>query len=471
MTSLRATLLALSIVSALSLTGTVQSQSKGPTPAEEKEIAAAREELSRAAKRLAELSGRHGGHGFAFDHALSPRPVVGVLLSPDPGGGVRIAGVTPDGAAAAAGIKSGDRLLRIEGKTIEGNSPDVRVDNARKMLQALKADTPAKLRYARGDSEADVSVTPKLDQRVMVFAGDGEMMRPGGNVVIRRIGNGGMRIDGDDFDIELPDIELPMGGAWHGTPGGAHTFTFAASADGADADGQLTVDNRVIRIECKGDQKVCRDKANAHVLMAPADGGQHAPNQHVQRIVLRSDCKPGENCKGQQRLAEAFRWNGLNLASVDPQLGRYFGTDKGVLVLSAGPVLEQLQPGDVIQRVDGKAVDTPRAVMDSLRDKPADSSVQVDYLRDRKSESTKIKVPKATAFPSMLPTPPTPPQPPKVGAAPQAPAGAVVNSTHRRIVMIDNNGQMQTWQDDGNGDMEMLPVPPAPPVPPTPRVD
>lgn len=457
MTSLRATLLALSIVSALSLSGTVQSQSKGPTPAQEKEIAAAREELSRAAKRLAELSGRHGGHGFAFDHALSPRPVVGVLLSPDSGGGVRISGVTPDGAAAAAGIKSGDRLLRIGGKTIEGNSPEVRVENARKMLQALKADTPAKLRYARGDSEADVSVTPKLDQRVMVFAGDGEMMRPGGNVIIRRIGGDGMRIDGDDFDIELPDIELPMGGAWQGTLGGAHAFAF--STDGADADGKPIVDKRVIRIECKGDQKECSDKANAHVLMAPADGGQH-----VQRIVLRSDCKPGENCKSQPQLAEglaeAFRWNGLNLASVDPQLGRYFGTDKGVLVLSAGPVLEQLQPGDIIQRVDGKAVDTPRAVMGALRNKPADSSVQVDYLRDRKSGSAKIKVPKAMAFPSMLPTQPTPPQPPKAGTAPQAPAGAAMDTIHRSIVMIDNNGQVQTWEDNGSGAEPMPALPP-----------
>jgi membrane-associated protease RseP (regulator of RpoE activity) len=459
MTSLRASMLALSIVSVLALAGTVQSQSKGPTPAQEKELAAAREDLNRAARRLAELSARHGGQGFAFNHELSARPVVGVLFAPDPGGGVRIAGITPDGAAAAAGIRSGDRLLRIDGKTIEGNTPDVRVENARKMLQGLDADTPVKLRYARGDSETDVGVTPKLDQRVMVFSGDGKMMRPGGNVVIRRIGDGGMQIDGEDLDIELP-----MTGAWQGAPGGVHAFAF--STDGAGADGQPIVDKRVIRIECKGDQKECRDKANAHMLMAPAGG-----DQHVQHIVLRSDCKPGENCKGQQRLAEAFRWNGLNLASVDPQLGRYFGTDKGVLVLSAGPVLEQLQPGDVIQRVDGKAVDTPRAVMDSLRDKPAESSVQVDYLRDRKSGSARIKVPKAMAFPSLPiapPAPPAPPRPLKAGAAPQAPAGAAVDSIHRRIVMVDNNGQVQTWEDDGNGDLPMLP---APPVPPAPRVD
>ena len=35
-------------------------------------------------------------------------------------------------------------------------------------------------------------------------------------------------------------------------------------------------------------------------------------------------------------LAQAFRWSNLNLATVDASLGRYFGTDAGVLVLSVG---------------------------------------------------------------------------------------------------------------------------------------
>ena len=146
------------------------------------------------------------------------------------------------------------------------------------------------------------------------------------------------------------------------------------------------------------------------------------------------------------QIRDAFRWNGLNLASLDAQLGRYFGTDKGVLVLSTGAALGQLQAGDVIQRVDGKPVDTPRAVMDALRDKPADSTVTIDYLRDRKSGSTPLKVPKAVAFPPIPPIPPippmppAPPHPPKAGAAPNAPAAAMWNQ--RQIVMIDKDGQV-----------------------------
>jgi hypothetical protein len=174
-------------------------------------------------------------------------------------------------------------------------------------------------------------------------------------------------------------------------------------------------------------------------------------------------------------LAEAFRWNGLNLASVDAQLGRYFGTDKGVLVLSTGPSLGQLQAGDVIQRVDGKAVATPRAVMDALRDKPEDSTVAVDYLRDRTSGATRIKVPKAMAFPAlpsmppmapmppMSPMAPMPPHPPKAGAGQQATGGATT-VTQRRIVIVDKDGRTQTWEDDGSGPMPALPAPPVPPA-------
>lgn len=163
---------------------------------------------------------------------------------------------------------------------------------------------------------------------------------------------------------------------------------------------------------------------------------EHAPGvaPEVRREVIRiaSDdyCKSG-NCRTPM-LMEALRWNGLNLASVDAKLGRYFGTDRGVLVLSSGPDLVGLQAGDVIHKVDGKAVDTPREAMAALRAKPADSLVAIEYLRDRKPGSAKVKVPEA--MPLRVPMPPRPPKPPK---PPVAPAHAP-------------------------------PAPPAPPVPPPP---
>ena len=387
---------------------------------------------------------------------IGRKPVIGVVLAPDPQGGVRIAGVTPDGAAAGAGIKTGDRLVRIGGKAIAGATPEARVDAARALLQAGDDKTPVSLTYARDGRESEVSLTPKLDQRIMVFAGDGQMMRPGGNVVVRRIGDrkevtvDGMRFD--DLDIDA----LPPG-AWHSADGDVRVFAFERDAPGDQRSGE----RRVVRIECKKGDDACLKRADARAPLAIGDG----PRMRM----FRFDCKPGESCAGQHRLAEAFRWNGLNLASVDAQLGRYFGTDTGVLVLSAGPALGTLQPGDVIQRVDGKAVDTPRAVMDALRDKPADSDVAVDYLRDRKSGTTRVKLPKAMPFPPTPPMPPMPPIPPgepKAGADAHAPAAAVV--TRRSVVMVDKEGQVSRWEDDGDGPMMVPPVPPMPPAPPVP---
>jgi len=460
MTSLRASLLTLSIVSALSLVGAAHSQSKGPPAAQdaqkkEQEIAAAREDLNRAAKRLAELSGQHRGEGFMFDRALPVRPVVGVLLAPEPQGGVRIAGVTPDGAAAGAGLKSGDRLLRIGGKAIAGATPEARVDDARLKLQGLDEKSTVQLLYARDGRENTVSVTPKLDERIMVFTGDGTMMRPGGNVIVRRI-DGRTEVTADDIDVEtLLEGHTPAAGD------GPRIHVFRDEGDGG-----LQGERRVIRIECKRGDADCLERSETRAGRPLAAFGDIDAIRSAS--VLRFDCKPGETCAGQQRLAEAFRWNGLNLASVDAQLGRYFGTDTGVLVLSTGPALGQLQAGDVIRRVDGKTVETPRAVMDALRDKPADSTVAVEYLRDRASASTQLKVPKAMAFPM---APPAPPAPPVRPAPPHPPKAGAATLTHRKIVMVDKDGQVQTWEDDGNGAVPMPPAPPAPPVPPPPRVD
>lgn len=428
MTRLRPSLLVLAVAAALPLAGAVHSQSAPaapkpvapsapapPSAAQQKEIDAARADLERAAKRLAELTGRPGlgpgfGPGFGphfgqgLGNGLPARPVVGVLLAPDPQAGVRIAGVTPDGAAAGKGLKAGDRLLRIDGKPIAGATPEARVESARAMLQDLDEKTEVKLRYARDGKETEVGVTPKRDQRVMVFSSDGKMMRPGGNVIVRRI-DGRTEVEADNIEITMPGMDGPP--MWTPAPDDMDVQVFAFEGDTPAADGRI--ERRVIRIECTGDDAKCADRA---------------------RMSARAPRAPG----GELRLAEAFRWNGLNLASVDAQLGRYFGTDKGVLVLSTGPALDELQPGDVIQRVDGKAVDTPRAVMDALRGKPADSAVPVDYLRDRKAASAKIRVPKAMPIaplpplppmPEMPPMAPLPPMPQEGGAAPIAPEAPV----------------------------------------------
>jgi membrane-associated protease RseP (regulator of RpoE activity) len=288
------------------------------------------------------------------------RPVIGVLMTPDEEAGVRISGVTPDSPAAKAGIRSGDRLVSIGGTRILGSDGALRVENARKLLADGQAGEPVRLGYERAGRKATVDVTPKVDERVVVWQGGESGAAGEGPRVVRRV----IRRDGEDTE----ELALPRGVA-------------------------PTIHREVIR------------------------------------IATGDDCR-GEPCDAPQLLS-ALRWNGLNLASVDAELGRYFGTSRGVLVLSTGD-LEGLRAGDVIQSVDGKPVATPRDVMDALRGKPGSSRVAVSYMRDRKPAAAQVTVPKQLdALPPLPPppqAPPAPPKPPKPPKPAPAPPSAAVDT-------------------------------------------
>jgi PDZ domain len=147
----------------------------------------------------------------------------------------------------------------------------------------------------------------------------------------------------------------------------------------------------------------------------------------IERMGPMRDCAPGNRDCHFPAMIQAFRWQGLNLSSVDAGLGRYFGTSKGVLVLSSNDDLKGLQSGDVIQRVAGSEVTSPREVMRALFGKNEGEKLTFEVLRDRKPASVTVTVPKPRALPFMMPPPPppAPPAPPRApGAVPPPPPPA-----------------------------------------------
>ena len=68
----------------LALAGTAIAQT-APTPAQQKELDAARAELNKAAQRFAELQREYGGTDatMRIEKRLQRKPVIGVLLAPD----------------------------------------------------------------------------------------------------------------------------------------------------------------------------------------------------------------------------------------------------------------------------------------------------------------------------------------------------------------------------------------------------
>jgi hypothetical protein len=128
----------------------------------------------------------------------------------------------------------------------------------------------------------------------------------------------------------------------------------------------------------------------------------------------------------------AMPWWGLNLAPLNADLGRYFGTDKGVLVIAAdNDSLPGIRAGDVITNIAGETVNRPEDALRALRDHEPGKDVAIKLLRDRKTLALNMKAPAFNSIfdlrappPAAPPMPPAPPVPaaPAIPAAPAAPA-------------------------------------------------
>jgi S1-C subfamily serine protease len=91
---------------------------------------------------------------------------------------------------------------------------------------------------------------------------------------------------------------------------------------------------------------------------------------------------------------------GLQLAEIEPGLGEYFKTDRGVLVLKAQTGNDlQLMPGDVILKVGETEVDSPAEFMRSLREYESGDEFEIAIKRKRKDRSLKTVMPeRRTSF-------------------------------------------------------------------------
>jgi S1-C subfamily serine protease len=124
-------------------------------------------------------------------------------------------------------------------------------------------------------------------------------------------------------------------------------------------------------------------------------------------------------------------FSGMELASLTPKLGAYFGTSEGVLVVQApeNDVLK-LEDGDVIQSIDGRKIDDGAHAMRILRSYRSGEKLNLTVLRQRKPMTLAITMPERPEFGAdelrfegpmpPIPAPAAPPSPP----APGVPGGA-----------------------------------------------
>jgi len=87
-------------------------------------------------------------------------------------------------------------------------------------------------------------------------------------------------------------------------------------------------------------------------------------------------------------------WGDLELVSLNPDLGEYFGTKEGILVVKAPADSSlPLKAGDVILSIAGRKPNSPSHAMRILRSYEAGETVTVEVMRKQKRTTIAWKVP------------------------------------------------------------------------------
>jgi len=288
----------------------------------------ARARLDKAAQEVAELSAQLGRDAMGnerirtimINDAGGRRAVLGVQIdNASDKAGARVMRVSPGGAAEEAGLRDGDVIVSLDGKSFAGNT------NAGKALveqmRTVKPDQKVKVRVLRDGKNKDFVVTarPMMHDRHM-------------------------------FTMRTPEI-------------GAHAGAF----------------------------------------------GTAAPMPMIRQF----------------RTAFPGGFGGMELASLTPKLGAYFGANEGVLVVQAPKDAGfKLEDGDVIQSIDGRKPDDGVHAMRILRSYRSGEKVNLNVLRQRKPMTLAVTMPERPEFDEdhfmhfdmpAIPVPPVPAIPPEPG--------------------------------------------------------
>jgi S1-C subfamily serine protease len=124
-------------------------------------------------------------------------------------------------------------------------------------------------------------------------------------------------------------------------------------------------------------------------------------------------------------LHDGHGFRALELVPMTAQLGRYFGTDKGLLVVKA-PVDEgaALEEGDVILSIGGRTPESPKHAFRILRSYQPEEKVKVEVLRQRKRLTLDLPVPAGDPMSLEIERRPPPPRAPRTAAPPAPPVAA-----------------------------------------------
>jgi C-terminal processing protease CtpA/Prc len=318
----------------------------------QQELSQARRDLRETSREIARVSRevtreRIRSEPSSYVHRTSGRPVLGVILGDANDIGIEVIGVSPDGPSERAGIRKDDVIIAVGGCVLAtgDESGDVR-KGISIALEDIKADEPVIVSVERGDQTLDLTVVPEIReplgwQTVTRFpTAPAKPSAPGEAIRIER--------------IVVPEIDTE----------------------------QLAEQIEQIRINI--DER--------ELLKAANEALEHAWEYEFEFHDLSE--------MGDIALHDANVWfglpmtQGLKLAEIDPGLGEYFKTDRGVLVLKARADNDlQLESGDVILQVGNTEVNSPAEFVRSLREFEAGQELSIEIKRNRKDKTLSAVMP------------------------------------------------------------------------------
>jgi hypothetical protein len=328
------------------------------------------QETSREIARVNREVARARADHHSADHVVrrSARPVIGVILGNADSQGVEVLGVSPDGPSERAGIKKGDVIVAVGGRELTRiqSSGDAR-DGLRIALRDIEADKPVTISVQREKKTLELKV--------------------------------------------VPEVREPM--SWQSItrfPSAPRAPRLAASSRPAGAPKAPQAPERIISVErivvpeidtLKMSAQIEQMRAAIEKHRALREAGMLEPEEGEWEIEFHDMSELGNFA-----LQDANIWfglpmsQGLRLAEINSDLGEYFKTDRGVLVLKAKADNElKLKSGDVILQVGETEVNSPAEFMRALRNFNSGDELVMDIKRNRKDRTLKTVMPEGrTSF-------------------------------------------------------------------------
>ena len=316
-----------------------------------RELSRVQEELRRASREVVRVHRELDGPSRVIEVSdtvrFNNKAVIGVILGDSDERGVKVLGVSPDGPSERAGIAPGDVIVSIMGEPLASADGE---PASRVLLEVMESVKP-------GD-EMDITVLRDgAEQNLKVTA---EEREPVSWTSLIRLPSAP---DAPDAPLVIKErIAVPQ------------------------------IDKKALAEKMEQLQHELEERK---IIISSSARGLAGIAPEVWEFDFENLSELGETA-----VHSANVWfgmplaRGLKLAEVNAQLGDYFKTDYGVLVLTAAADNElQLEAGDVVLAVDGKRVEKPVEVMRELRNLESGAEAEIEIMRQRKRRTLDVIVP------------------------------------------------------------------------------